>query len=74
MSKRLKAPELRWKQEPKKNGTYGSYKTFVPRDGSLVGSLDKEDYDVDEIEGGHGCYLSDNKAMGIQLAEDAWFM
>ena len=35
--------------------------------------MEKEDYDVDEIEGGHGCFLGDNMGMGIELTEDIWF-
>ena len=72
--KRLRAPELRWKLEPKKNGTYGSFKTAIPRDVNLVGSSEKDDYDLHEVQGGHGCFLGDNQGMGIDLTEDAWFV
>jgi len=70
----LKPPELKWKLEPKKIGTFGAFKTIAPRDENLVGSLDKEDYDLQELDGAHECFLGDPLGMGIELAEDGWFM
>jgi len=36
--------------------------------------LDKEDYDLQELDGAHECFLGDLLGMGIELAEDGWFM
>ncbi len=39
----------------------------------IYGSLDKGDYEMDEVPGTQGCFLHDHDGLGIELSEDSWF-
>lgn len=66
---------MRWRSEPSKKGVFPAFKTVTPRSTELYGSLDKEDYELDTIEEGvMGCFLHDTDGMGIELADNAFFL
>ncbi|KAK8844689.1 hypothetical protein IAR55_006538 [Kwoniella newhampshirensis] len=75
-----KAPSLKWRSEPKKNGTLGSLKVLCLRDQADAGSTDGDDYDVQDLGVTQGCYLDSgddgeihSKVEGVMFTEDLWF-
>ncbi|WVQ94224.1 hypothetical protein IAU59_001302 [Kwoniella sp. CBS 9459] len=66
-------PTLRWRLEPKKNGSYGSIKTLGLIDMDDIGSTDRKEYEVNEVKDSHGCYF-EGGVQGVELAENMWFM
>ncbi|OCF42159.1 hypothetical protein I317_04010 [Kwoniella heveanensis CBS 569] len=65
-------PTLRWRLEPKKNGSYGSIKTLGLIDMDDAGSTERSEYEVNEVKDSHGCYF-EGMVQGVELAEDMWF-
>ncbi|WVF66616.1 hypothetical protein IAT40_001356 [Kwoniella sp. CBS 6097] len=65
-------PTLRWRLEPKKNGSYGSIKTLGLIDMDDMGSTERNDYEVNEVKDSHGCYF-EGGVQGVELADDMWF-
>ncbi|WWD22759.1 hypothetical protein CI109_107252 [Kwoniella shandongensis] len=79
-TQRHKAPSLKWRSEPKKNGTFGQLKVLCLRDTADVGSTDKDDYDTQDLGATQGCYLDSgdhgetrSKVEGVMFSEDVWF-
>ena len=40
----------------------------------IYGSLDKGDYEAIEVPSTQGIFLGDNEGMGVELADDSWFV
>lgn len=59
-----------WRPEPKKNGTFNALKLLAREDGE-AGSIEKDDYRVEEQPGGGEIELVPGK--GVELGAEAWF-
>nr|XP_018266236.1 uncharacterized protein I303_00211 [Kwoniella dejecticola CBS 10117]OBR88394.1 hypothetical protein I303_00211 [Kwoniella dejecticola CBS 10117] len=68
-----KPPSLRWRVEPKKSGAYGVIRTLGVIDSSDHGSVEREDYEMAEVENSQGCFLEKESVHGIELSEGMWF-
>ncbi|KAL7420219.1 hypothetical protein Q5752_005186 [Cryptotrichosporon argae] len=64
-------PTLKWKPEPRKKAA--PLKILHPSHDGAIGSTDKADYDVDEVESTPGLYL-DAAGQGVELAANCWFI